>query len=115
MTGFYFLVFSGTQEGRASANAVRLSAPDTFPSAPQINTLPPQAKLQSACETQAELIRQRISIPTNALIKAPYILIGDYETETLEALYRKAILPTEYALSVSYFDSPPDRPITIIA
>lgn len=115
MAGFYFLIFSGTQEGRASSNAVRLSAPETFKSAPEIKSLPPRAHLQAACETQARATQQRISIPTNLLVKAPYILIGDYETQTLDALYRKAIQPTEYALNVSYFDSLPDRPITIIA
>ncbi|WP_339731956.1 hypothetical protein [uncultured Gimesia sp.] len=114
MTGFYFLVFSGTQEGRASSNAVRLSAPEIFKSAPEIKSLQPQIQLQAECETQAKVIQQRISIPTNVLVKAPYILIGDYETQTLEALHRKAIQPTEYALNVSYFDSQPDRPITII-
>ncbi|QDT42331.1 hypothetical protein Pan241w_24140 [Gimesia alba] len=115
MAGFYFLVFSGTQEGRASSNAVRLSAPETFKSAPEIKLPQPSSRLLTECETQAKQIQQRISIPTNVLVRAPYILIGDYETKTLEALHRKAIQPTEYALNVSYFDSQPDRPITIIA
>lgn len=115
MAGFYFLVFSGTQEGRASSNAVRLSAPEMFAVAPEINVPEPQAHLQAECEAEAARVRTRISIPTNVLVKAPYVLIGDYETDTLDALYRKAIQPTEYALNVSYFDLQPDRPITIIA
>ncbi|QDV50437.1 hypothetical protein Enr17x_24770 [Gimesia fumaroli] len=115
MAGFYFLIFSGTQEGRASSNAVRLSAPETFQSAPEIKLLQPSSRLLAECETQAKQIQQRISIPTNLLVRAPYILIGDYETKTLDALHRKAIQPTEYALNVSYFDLQPDRPITIIA
>lgn len=119
MAGFYFLIFSGAQEGRASASAVRLGAPEAFktlpPNTPQIKPTQTKTLLQAECETQAKLIQQRISIPINMMVRAPYILMGDYETETLDALYRKTILPTEYALNVSYFDSQPDQPITIIA
>jgi len=129
MAGFYFLIFSGAQEGRASSSAVRLGAPEAFktlppstlpPHTPQIKTPPiitseTKTLLQAECEAQAKLIQQRISIPINIMVRAPYILMGDYETETLDALYRKTILPTEYALNVSYFDSQPDQPITIIA
>jgi len=116
MAGFYFLIFSEAQEGRASSNAVRLSAPpEMYKSPPQIKTPPPKSLLQAECEAQAKVMQQRISIPINVMVKTPYVLIGDYEHDTLDALYRKTILPTQYALNVSYFDSPPDRPITIIA
>lgn len=117
MTGFYFLTFSGTQEGRASSNAVRLNAPEAFTALPEIQSTQPQPQtlLQTECETQAKLVQQRISIPTNIFVREPYILIGDYETKTLEALYRKIILPTQRALNVSYFDHRPDTSISIIA
>jgi len=115
MTGFYFLIFSGAQEGRASANAVRLSPPEPFKAAPEIKSRAQKPALQTACETKAAWLRTRISIPVNVLIQTPYVIVGDFEISTLEALYRKAISPTEYALNVSYFDTPPDRPITIVA
>tara|TARA_R110001592_G_scaffold27741_9_gene102494 strand:+ start:35352 stop:36329 length:978 start_codon:yes stop_codon:yes gene_type:complete len=115
MTGFYFLIFSGAQEGRASANAVRLSPPEPFKAPPEIKSRAPKPRLQTACETKAAWLRTRISIPVNVLIQTPYVIVGDYEVSTLEALYQKAISPTEYALNVSYFDTPPDRPITIVA
>lgn len=114
MTGFYFLTFSGTQEGRASSNAVRLGAPEAFTSPIQIETTQPETLLQAECEAQAKLLQQRISIPVNVLVREPYILIGDYETKTLEALYRKTVLPTQYALNVSYFDHRPVSPISIV-
>lgn len=115
ITGFYFLIFSGTREGRASSNAVRLGAPETYSSAPNIKTPQPKKNFQTECEARAKLLQEQISIPINVLIRAPYVLMGDYDTQTLDALYRKTILPTQYALNVWYFDREPDQPITIIA
>ncbi|QDU09274.1 hypothetical protein [Gimesia aquarii] len=115
VTGFYFLTFSGVQEGRASSNAVHLGTPETYSSAPQIKTTDPEKLFQAECETRAKQVQEKISIPINTLVRAPYILMGDYDTQTLDALYRKTILPTQYALNVWYFDRKPDRPITIIA
>lgn len=114
IAGFYLLAFSGTQEGRASSGAVRLSAPEVFNTSPQIKTALPETHLQEKCESQAILLQQRISIPTNRFVREPYILIGDYETETLDALYHKIILPTQRALNISYFDHQPDSPISIV-
>lgn len=118
IAGFYLLVFTGTEENRAAANVVRLSPPESWQAPPvsmnHANTINPSL-LQTACESRAQALQQRITIPTNKLIREPYILIGDYEISTLEALYRKAIQPTEYALNVSYFDTKPNQPITIVA
>lgn len=115
ITGLYLLVFSGTEENRAAANVIHLSPPESWhpPSEKPRGETP--SLVQIACESQTQALQQRITIPTNSLIKAPYILIGDYEISTLEALYRKAIQPTEYALNVSYFDTRPQQPIAIVA
>jgi len=115
IAGFYLLVFSGSQENSVSANMVRLSPPESWQSPPVAQPTEFSTALEAACESRAKQIQQQISIPTNRLVKAPYALIGDYEINTLEALYRKAIQPTEYALNVSYFDTKPDQPITIVA
>ena len=115
IAGFYLLVFSGTEENRALANVVRLSPPESWQALPDRPSETVPLQLQTACELQAQSIQRRISLPTNRLIIAPYVLIGDYEVSTLDALYRKAIQPTEYALNVSYFDTKPDQPVTIVA
>ncbi|QDV16766.1 hypothetical protein Pan153_13980 [Gimesia panareensis] len=115
ITGIYLLVFSGTEENRAVANVIQLSPPESWQTPPARQTKAAPSQLQVNCESKAQAIQQRISIPTNRLVKAPYVLIGDYEISTLEALYRKAIQPTEYALNVSYFDTRPEQPITIVA
>ena len=114
MAGFYLLTFYGVQEGKASSSAVRLSAPEMFNNPTLIKATEPDTSLQLECEAQAESLKLRISLHLNVLVKAPYVLMGDYETETLEALHRKTILPIQHALSISYFDTHPDRPITII-
>ena len=115
IAGFYLVTFSGAQEGRASSNAVRLSAPEMINAPTLIKATEPNARLQAECEAKANLFQQRISIPINVLVKAPYVLMGDYEIKTLEALYQKTILPIQHALSISYFDTQPEQPITIIA
>ncbi|WP_298864861.1 hypothetical protein [uncultured Gimesia sp.] len=114
MTGFYLLTFSRVQEGKASSNVVQLSAPEMFNNPTLIKATEPSTSLQLKCESQAEALQERISLHINVLVKAPYILMGDYETETLEALHQKTILPIQHALSISYFDTQPDQPITII-
>ncbi|MFK7778554.1 MAG: hypothetical protein QM501_10670 [Gimesia sp.] len=114
MAGFYLLAFSGVKEGKASSNAVRLSAPEMFDSPIQVKATEPNSSLQLECEAQAAFFQERISLPINVLVKAPFVLMGDYEVETLEALHRKTILPIQHALSISYFDTQPDQPITII-
>lgn len=114
ITGFYLLTFSGAQEGRASSNAVQLSAPEIDESASSFEVSEPNVRLQAECENQAKQIQQQISIPVNILVRAPYVLVGDYESKTLEALYRKTILPIQHALSISYFDTEPNQPITLV-
>ena len=89
IAGFYLLTFSGAQEGRASSNAVRLSAPEMLNTPTLIKATEPNTRLKAECEAQANLLQQRISIPINVLVKAPYVLMGDYETKTLEALHLK--------------------------
>ncbi|MCH9654427.1 MAG: hypothetical protein K0U86_16090 [Planctomycetes bacterium] len=115
MTGFYLLTFSRVQEGKASSNAVQLRAPEMFNSPMRMKATEVNVRLQAECEAQAAVIKQRISLPINVLVIAPYVVMGDYETKTLEALYQKTILPVQHALSISYFDTQPDQPITIIA
>lgn len=114
MAGFYLLTFSEVQVGKASSNAVRLSAPEMFSNPTPIKAAAPSTSLQLKCEARAESLRKRISLHINVLVKPPYVLMGDYETETLEALHQKTILPIQHALSISYFDTQPDQPITII-
>jgi hypothetical protein len=73
------------------------------------------SRLRQACEATAQDWLSRLDRSQAILIRPPYVIAGDMSEEVLERLYRDVIRPTERALSVSFFDTRPTEPITIIA
>jgi len=75
----------------------------------------PNSRLRQACEATAQDLLEQLDRSHAILIRPPYVLAGDMREDVLERLHRDVILPTERALSVSFFDARPTEPITIVA
>jgi len=66
------------------------------------------------CESVASRLRQQLPPDWCVVAHEPFVLGGDCELSHLNDLYRNTILPTAQALSVQYFDQPPNWPVTIL-
>ncbi len=73
-----------------------------------------RAELARRCRQVAAGIRERLGNDWQSVIHPPYVLIGNVSTSRLEQEFRQTILPTARALAVSYFDRPPDAPVTLV-
>ena len=73
------------------------------------------SRLRRACEATAQDLIPRLDRSDTILIRPPYVIAGDMPEEVLDRLHRDVIRPTERALNVSFFDTVPTEPITIIA
>lgn len=73
------------------------------------------SRLRQACETTAQDLVARLDRSNSVLIRPPYIIAGNMSEDVLDRLHRDVIRPTERALTVSFFDSTPTEPITIVA
>lgn len=73
------------------------------------------SRLRQACETTAQDLAVHLDAHTSVLIRPPYVIAGDMSEELLDQLYRDVVRPTERALTVSFFDTRPTEPITIVA
>ena len=72
------------------------------------------ADLQTACEATAHDLRPLLSANCRTIVRSPFVIGGDLSEKELDRYYRQLILPITGALANSYFDRPPDAPITIL-
>ncbi len=48
------------------------------------------------------------------VVKSPYVLGGDMTAEQLAGAHERIVAPVARALSVTYFDKPPDEPVIVL-
>lgn len=115
--GAYALSQPGTEEW--PVRITPLASADSSPlPAPRKPPLPPaadQAALEHACQTAARELLDRLPRPAAAIVRAPYVLAGDFLEQDLDRLHREAVEPMAAALWRSFFDRRPDQPVTIVA
>ncbi|MEX0703046.1 MAG: hypothetical protein WD069_13205 [Planctomycetales bacterium] len=70
--------------------------------------------LDAACAAAAERIRPLLDRPAAVIVRPPYVLAGDVGEAELTRRHQEVLVPLERALRASYFDRPPDRPVTIV-
>lgn len=75
---------------------------------------PTGESLTSGCERAAFSLRERLGSGWSTITREPYVIGGDCTEQDLEERYRQTIVPTTKALSISYFSTEPDRPISIL-
>lgn len=70
--------------------------------------------LEDACRTSAASLTERLGPQWSAIIREPYVIAGDCPVFELDQRYEQTIVPTARALTLSYFDTNPQRPIVIL-
>lgn len=71
--------------------------------------------LTEACTQTATLLQPRLPDKCRVVVRAPFVVAGDFDEDNLDRLYREALLPVSNALWRAYFDRRPDQPIVIVA
>ena len=73
-----------------------------------------ESDLAAACRQRASELRSRLAPECRVVARTPFVLGGDLTESELERVYRDVVLPTARALSIDYFDRPPDEPIVLL-
>ena len=89
------------------------SGPPAIPARPPI-AHDADAGLGIACRQLADSLRPRLGPECCVVARPPYVLGGNLSEDQLARLHRDVIHPTESALSICYFDTRPDEPITVL-
>lgn len=72
------------------------------------------SQLEKDCTTTARKLSQSMTAECRILIRAPYVIAGDFSSQELKRYHKEIILPVEKVLFSSYFELRPTSPITIL-
>jgi hypothetical protein len=82
------------------------------PTAPP--TPPPSVGLDVACRLTAERLSSQLDEQSAVVVRAPFVLGGDFSQAELESLHDNTIAPAVRAMRRSYFDAEPNEPVTVL-
>ena len=71
-------------------------------------------RLEAECLAVAESLGHRLGHGCSWIVRAPFVIAGDFPPVQLDHWYRQAIGPATRALRRSYFDKMPDAPVTLL-
>lgn len=84
------------------------------PLVPDDSWISPLTGQAADCHQTAEQLSQKLPANWAIVVSEPYVLAGDCRQDQLQKYFRETITPTAQALSIQFFDTQPDWPITII-
>ena len=61
-----------------------------------------------------EELMRRLGTRFSSIVHPPFVILGDVETARLDAPLSRDDWPAARAMAISYFDTPPDEPISIV-
>jgi hypothetical protein len=70
--------------------------------------------LESACGERAQDLRGQLGGQFAVLVRTPWVLASDLDADTLQRKYEQVFEPAWRAMADAYFQSPPDKPITVL-
>lgn len=70
--------------------------------------------LARACDQSAAMLEKELGIGCRVIAQSPFVLGGDLAREELEAWHADTIVPAVRAMQLRYFQTPPDRPVTVL-
>jgi len=97
--------------GHDASAASRGSAAPANAAGPQSPRAP---SIEALCRDKGARVAELLGTECRVIVRAPFVLAGDFAERDLERHYRDTVVPTARALFVSYFDRPPTEPITIL-
>ncbi len=105
--GLYWLLRPEFGTGLAAAqNESHLEQP--------LTETPAARGLEATCTRKAEDVSRTLGPQGHVIVRAPFVVAGDFAEADVERIYQQTIVPTARALFVSYFDKTPTEPITIL-
>ena len=72
------------------------------------------AELRAACEKSAQKLAAELGDACDVIVRAPFVIGGDLPPEELQRWYGRTIQPAALALTESYLQTTPDKPITVL-
>ena len=106
--GAYYLTLAGSSDQLSAATVVDAAPPHAE------ETSLNDSRLNDQCRKTADSAASLLGSDCRLIVRAPFVIGGNLPLSELEHHYRTTLLPTSRALATSYFDSPPDAPITIL-
>ncbi|HXY34208.1 MAG TPA: hypothetical protein VEI07_08275 [Planctomycetaceae bacterium] len=97
---------AGTSEAPGRFGPTKPARPET--------TDPLQSQLVVSCQRTREEMMRRLGTTFASIVHTPFVIVGDLDAARLEQVYRETIVPARRALSIAFFDRPPDQPVTIV-
>ncbi len=110
----YWVTFELPRTSSASTIADSNGAAPLPTVAAPSSLLPRFAQLQKTCQQAAGSIARRLGDGHHAIAKAPFVIAGDMPESDLREFYQITIRPIHHALHGSYFETPPDQPVTLV-
>jgi hypothetical protein len=71
-------------------------------------------KLNAACQEAADRLSEQLGPGCGVIVRTPFLIGGDLEEVELARYYDRTIGPAARAMAQAYFDTPPDKPITVL-
>ncbi len=107
----YWVTFEtphGPREVMAASTPIEWPAPQLRPATGK------NGELQDACEKTAVAFLMRMGEEYRVAVESPFVIAGDIPEADLRRHYTSTIEPIVQALRSSYFETPPDQPITLV-
>jgi hypothetical protein len=76
--------------------------------------LPTTGELPQRCQVVADHLKERLPATWAIQIQPPFVLAGEQSAASLTELYSGTVWPTVRALSIGYFDTPIEEPISLV-
>ncbi len=76
--------------------------------------LDPSGLLERECQRRADQWSAQLGTDCSVLVRAPFVLAGDFAEAELEELHQQTIQPAMQAMHCSYFDIEPSEPVSVL-
>lgn len=83
-------------------------------SAAPAEPLDPSGLLERECQRRADLWAGQLGPECSVLVKAPFVLAGDFSDDDLAHLHQQTIRPAMQAMHRAYFDIEPSEPVSVL-
>lgn len=70
--------------------------------------------LEQECRERGVELARKLGDEGRVLVRSPFVIGGDLSDAQLRSWYERTIAPAARAMARTYFDTPPDRPMTVL-
>ncbi|MEE3370886.1 MAG: hypothetical protein VX346_16225 [Planctomycetota bacterium] len=100
--------------GRVSGLLLLLCVGCGTPTAPEFPAPATVVDIEVECQRVAQRLRDELGDRGEVVVRSPFVLAGDVATRELIVRFEQQIEPLARAMREAYFETVPDRPITLL-